>query len=256
MSRRLDGKVALITGASRGIGAATARAFSREGAYVAILAYPSDEMRQLADAVVAEIHGSGGRACAVPADVTKNDEVLAAVDAIVRQAGDIEILVNNAADQSRKPWLDITEADWDRMLDVNLKGTWRCVRAVYPCMQRIGRGKIITTSSNTVQHGWPKSLHYVSSKAALVGFTRSLSRQLGSERICVNCVMPGAILTEHELAVATDQAAVAERMAALQAVPRRGMPEDLSGLIVYLAAEESDFLTGQTIVIDGGWTYA
>lgn len=253
---RLQGKTALITGASRGIGAAVARAFAREGAYVAALYYPSDTMRQLAESVVAGIRESGGEACAVAADVTRNDSVMAAVDEVVRKAGDIQILVNNAADQSRKPWLEITEDDWDRMLDVNVKGAWRCARAVYPCMRRLGRGKIIMVSSNTVQHGWPKSLHYVTSKAALVGFTRSLSRQLGSERICVNCIMPGAIVTEHELEMASDRAATDERIIRLQAVQRRGDPEDLNGLFVHLAAEESDFLTGQTIVIDGGWTYA
>src|SRR6185437_14055288 len=101
-----------------------------------------------------------------------------------------------------------------------------------------------------------KSLHYVTSKAALVGFTRSLSRQVGGERICVNCVMPGAIVTEHELETASDRANTDERIIPLQAVQRRGDPEDLNGLFVHLAAEESDFLTGQTIVIDGGWTYA
>jgi 3-oxoacyl-[acyl-carrier protein] reductase len=253
---RLQGKTAIISGASRGIGAAVARAFASEGARIGLLHYPSAAMRELAEGVVTTIRKQGGDAWAVAVDVTSADSVAAGVDEVVHKVGDVEIFVSNAADQSRKPWLEITEADWDRMLDVNIKGAWRCVRAVYPCMRRLGRGKIIIVSSNTVQHGWPNSLHYVSSKAALVGFTRSLSRQVGPDGICVNCVMPGAILTEHELEMGADQTALAQRMAQLQAIPRRGRPDDLGGLFVHLAAPESDFLTGQTVVIDGGWTYA
>jgi 3-oxoacyl-[acyl-carrier protein] reductase len=151
--------------------------------------------------------------------------------------------------------MEVEEADWDRMMAVNLKGTWLCCKAVYPGMVRLGGGRIIILSSNTVRHGWPLSIHYVASKAGLVGFARSLSRQVGQHNITVNTVLPGAIRTEYELENPSPPERQAELMR-LQALPRRGVSEDVAGALLFLASEEGSFVTGQALVVDGGWTHS
>ncbi|MBV8915727.1 MAG: SDR family oxidoreductase [Acetobacteraceae bacterium] len=257
MTGRLAGKVALVTGASRGIGAAACRMFAREGARVAVHHYPSEEMARLAEGVVQQIRAEGGTAVSVSGDVASAAEIARFVAEAEQALGPIDVLVANHAhaDPARRGWLDVDEADWDRMMAVNVKGTWLCCKAVYPSMQRLGHGRIILLSSNTVRSGWPVAIHYVASKAGLIGFARSLSRQVGPHAITVNTVLPGAIRTESE----AEHASSPERRAELmrrQTLQRRGVAEDVAGALLFLASNESSFITGQAIVVDGGWTHS
>lgn len=249
---KLQDRVALVTGGARGIGAAVCAAYAREGAAVVINYHRQQE---LAERVAAEIQAAGGRAVAVRGDVSRADDVRALVDMAHDTFGPIDILVANAAVYPRGPWHTIVEEDWDRVMAVNLKGAFLCAQAVYPDMQGNGYGKIITVGSVVAELGWGPFLHYVTTKAGLVGFTRSLAREVGPEGIRVNCVMPGAIQTEQEIADFPDQEELATFLAQRQCLPQRGRPDDMVGAFVYLASHDSDFMTGQVITVDGGWAH-
>ena len=151
------------------------------------------------------------------------------------------------------PWDELTPAEWHRVLGANLDGALYCAQAVHPGMRARGYGRIVTVSSVMARLGSAGALHYVTSKAGIVGFTRALAREIGAEGITVNCVMPGAIRTEHELESFPDQEAVAREQAERQSIPRRGVPDDLCGAFVFLASDESSFITGQVLAVDGGW---
>jgi 3-oxoacyl-[acyl-carrier protein] reductase len=247
---RLAGKVAIVTGGGRGIGRALCLGLAREGARVVV----NDLDETTARAVAREIEADGGEALAVRADVSRAAEVQGLVDAAVARFGTVGILVNNAAlVDVHKPWQQIDEEEWDRVLAVNLKSCFLTLRAVYPHMQAAGWGRIVSISSVTFWVGHPNLLHYVAAKAGVIGFTRSLARALGPEGITVNAVTPGAIQTESELVMFPDQAALAEQMNDLQSLKRRGTPTDLVGAVVFLASDDSAFVTGQTLNVDGGW---
>ena len=250
---RLDGRVALVTGGSRGIGRALAVGLAREGALVVVNFNAAGDA---AAAVVAEIETGGGSAISFRADVSRAAEVDALVGATIERFGALDILVNNAAltDVHRR-WTEITEADWDRVQDVNLKGCFLCFRAAYPHLRASGHGRVINISSVTFWAGSDRLAHYVASKGGVIGFTRAVSREVGSEGITVNAVTPGAIQTDSEVAMFPDQAGIAAEMARLQAIPRRGRPEDIVGAVVFLASDAASFITGQTINIDGGWAH-
>ena len=252
---RLAGEVALVTGGWRGIGAAACRAFAAEGADVAVNYPPwSAPAREGAHELVKELRDGGTRAIAIAADVGANDNVQAMVRETESELGGVGILVANAAATGRLPWTDIDEAEWDRVMRVNVVGTLFCSQAVFPAMQARGRGKIITVSSVMVELGAPNALHYVASKAALIGMTRSLAREVGKDGICVNCVMPGAIRTENEEELYPGAAERSAREQAVrQSIPRRGFARDLAGTFLYLASADSDFVTGQVVLVDGGW---
>jgi 3-oxoacyl-[acyl-carrier protein] reductase len=250
---RLENRVAIITGASRGIGAATAEAFAREGAAVAVNSLPDEEMESLAAEVVSRIESAGGTAIVVPADVSDPGQVEAMVDATRGAFGDPDIVVANAAYSERRPWHEMDVELWDRTLAVNVRGTFLCARAAYPGMRRLGRGSIITVTSVMFELGMAGSLAYVASKGAVIGLTRALAREVGGEGIRVNAVMPGAIRTEHEVERGGDESESARRAAERQSLPRRGYAEDLTGTFVFLASDESAFVTGQVINVDGGW---
>jgi 3-oxoacyl-[acyl-carrier protein] reductase len=252
---RLDGKVALITGASRGIGAAVARRFAAEGAAVAINHPPDERMAGLAREVVAGIVGDGGRAITIEADISAEADVAAMVDHVAAELGDIGILVANAATSARRQWSDIELAQWEHTFAVNVGGTFLCARAVHPGMVRLGEGAIITVSSVMAHLGMTSSLDYVATKAALIGLTRSLAREVGKEGIRVNSVMPGAIRTEHEIELGGDVEETTRRLSELQCLPRRGYADDLTGTFVYLASDDASFVTGQVIAVDGGWVH-
>jgi 3-oxoacyl-[acyl-carrier protein] reductase len=251
---RLDGRVALVTGASRGIGAAAAEAFASEGASVVINTIPDERMDAMASDVVARITDAGGTAIKVAADITVPKEVDDLVDQAQSEFGDVDVLVANAAYSKRCAWNEISVEQWDQTMAVNLRGTFLCAKAVYPGMLRKSRGSIITVTSVTVDLGMAGSLDYVSSKAGIIGLTRALAREVGPDGIRVNSVMPGAIRTEHEVELEiTDEAELAKLMTERQSLPQRGYAADLAGTFVYLASDDSAFVTGQVVAVDGGW---
>lgn len=253
MTGRLEGRVALVTGASRGIGAAIAHAYAREGAAVALNHEPTDAMARSADITASQIREYDGTAITVAADVTHTSSVERMVDRTRAELGPVDVLVLNAAFRREGTWTEIPESEWDRVMSVNLKAAWLCSRSVYPDMRARGSGKIIAVSSVMAQLGLPGALHYVASKAGLVGFTRALAREVGPDGIGVNCVMPGAIRTEYEVERHPDAAQLRDTVLERQCLPRRGYPQDVAGTFVFLACSESDFITGQVLNVDGGW---
>jgi len=248
---RLAGRVAIVTGAARGIGNAVARGFAREGARV-VLHYRGHEQEALQ--AVADIEASGGTAVAFQADLTVSGAPTALVAATVERFGTVDILVNNAGYFPRRPWHEIDEAEWDHMLSINLKSAFLCCRAAYPHMKAAGWGRIINISSVTFWKGHVGLAPYVAAKGGLIGFTRTVAREVGSEGITINAVTPGPILTETEWELFHDiEEATARELMRVQSIPRRGQAEDLVGACLFLASDESAFVTGQTINVDGGW---
>jgi 3-oxoacyl-[acyl-carrier protein] reductase len=244
-------RVAIVTGGSRGIGAAICRALAADGVHVAVN-YRGHEDE--ANAVVAAIRAAGGVAEAIRADVSVASSVESLVEATTARLGPPTILVNNAAlTDVHKPWREISEDEWDRVMAVNLKSCFLCVRAVYPAMQEARWGRVINISSVTFWLGRPLLLHYVASKAGMIGFTRTLAREVGADGITVNAVTPGAIQTESELELFPDQTGLAAWLAGEQAVKRRGLPGDVAGAVAFLASDAASFISGQTINVDGGW---
>jgi len=251
MAGRLAGKVAIITGGGHGLGKAYALGLAGEGAKVVIAEIDA----VAAEAAAVDLRRQGFEAIAARTDVADRTSVEAMAKRSIEAFGQIDILVNNAAifatvPMSRSPFDEIEIEEWDRMMAVNLRGTWLASRAVVPHMRKRGYGKIINISSGTALKGSASRIHYVTSKAGVLGFTRTLARELGKDGICVNCVAPGSTLSEEnpdESIVKMRSAAAGER--ALQRVQK---PEDIVGAIVFFASAESDFITGQTLVVDGG----
>ena len=244
--KRLDGRVAIVTGGGHGIGKAYARRLADEGAAVVIaeLDAPAGER------VAAEVGG-----LAVRTDVSEEASVGEMARRTLERYGRVDILVNNAAifatvPMSRAPFDEIDPAEWDRMMAVNLRGTWLACRAVIPQMRKQRYGKIINISSGTALKGSASRIHYVTSKAGIIGFTRTLAMEVGKDNICVNCIAPGSTLSEEN----ADEALIKYRQAAAstRALQRLQRPEDLVGAVAFFASADSDFITGQTLVVDGG----
>lgn len=247
--------MALVTGAPQGIGAAAAVRLAEDGLAVAVSYRPDSVRAEQAEAVAKQIRGTGGSAIAVPGDVADLDSVAAMFDRVERDLGPVGVLVANAARSDNRPWTEVDVDDWDAMMAVNLRGAFLCARRAYEGMRTQRFGRIITLGSVTSELGRNGSLHYITTKAGLIGFTRSLSREVGQDGITVNCLMPGAIRTELEMQYRPDQEELAEELASLQAVPRRGVPEDTAYAISFLASSESSFITGQVLNVDGGWIH-
>jgi 3-oxoacyl-[acyl-carrier protein] reductase len=243
----LAGRVAIVTGGARGIGQAIALECAAEGASVVI----ADIDGERAADVAARIEALGGSALAVRTDVSAADSVAAMAGAALGRFGRIDVLVNNAAivDVARQPSDLISEEEWDRVMQVNVKGPWLCVRAVLPAMREQRGGKIINLSSDLILSGVPGLLHYVASKGALTAMTRSLARELGPDGICVNAVAPGLTTTD---AAMTHGQEAAERSIRTRAIPRAQTPDDITGTVVFLASDASSFMTGQLLVVNGG----
>jgi 3-oxoacyl-[acyl-carrier protein] reductase len=249
--RRLQGKVAIVTGGGHGIGAAYCRGLAEEGARVAVAELDGGA----AEAVARGLTDQGHEALAVSTDVSREDSVLAMAESVRRRFGRIDVLVNNAAvfatvPMSRVPIEDLTVEEWDRLMAVNLRGPFLCCRAVLGAMRAQGSGSIINISSGTALNGSPTRIHYVTSKAGILGFTRCLAREVGGAGIRVNALAPGSTLSEENPSpevVAFRRAAVKER-----ALARVQYPQDLVGAVLFLASDESSFITGQTLVVDGG----
>jgi 3-oxoacyl-[acyl-carrier protein] reductase len=250
---KLKNKVAIITGSSQSIGRTIALRFAKEGAKV-VINYLSHA--DLAHEAVKIIQDAGGDSFAYQADVSDEEQVAGMVRQTAETYGTIDILVNNAAIDPRKAWNEITVEEWDRVMAVNVRSQFICAKAVFPYMKKQGYGKIINVSSVTFHLGMKGYVHYVASKGAIIGFTRALAREVGGDHINVNCVTPGAVLTETELEKVGSQEAQEKATAMLknvQSIPERMQASHIEGVFVFLASADSDFITGQTLNADGGW---
>jgi 3-oxoacyl-[acyl-carrier protein] reductase len=247
---RLKDKVVIVTGGGVGIGKAYAHGLAKEGAKIVVADIQESEAKKVA----ADIRQSGGEAIAAAVDVTSVEKTQAMAETALRQYGRIDVLVNNAGLYSalkKKSFMEIDPEEWDRVMAVNLKGLFLCVKAVYPAMKRQGKGKIINISSGTILSGSPLFLHYVSSKAGVIGFTRALAREVGGDNICVNSIMPGLTISgsNQEGVMTPEQLADRRKRRCFQ---RDQYPQDLVGTVVFLSSDDSDFMTGQSMAVDGG----
>ena len=252
--KRLADKVVIVTGGAYGIGKAFCNRMAAEGAAVVIADIDTDN----AEKTVKEIAANGAKIIAVETDVSDEKSTLSMAEKAETSFGKIDVLINNAAIFSKikvstVPFDELDIADWDRMMAVNLRGTFLCSRAVYPYMKAQNKGKIINMASATFYEGTPVMPHYVASKAGIIGLTRSLASAMARYNINVNCIAPGRTLSEDpsdENAVASNEARATTRQ-----IRRVEYPEDLTGTAVFLASPDSDFITGQTLVVDGGTVF-
>ena len=249
--RRLTGAVAIVTGAAHGIGVAYARRLAAEGAEVVVADLDGDT----AEKVAASLREEGRHAIAVQVDIADEASAARMAKAALDAFGTITVLVNNAAmfsvvPMSRSSFDAIEPAEWERLMEINVKGPWLTTRAVVSAMRERGYGKIVNISSGTALKGSATRIHYVTSKAAILGFTRTLARELGGDGITVNCVAPGSTLSEEN----PDEATVNRRSERLgdRALKRVQTPADLVGAVAFFSSPDSDFVTGQTLVVDGG----
>jgi NAD(P)-dependent dehydrogenase (short-subunit alcohol dehydrogenase family) len=217
--------------------------------------HPGEEAVEAAQLLAAEVCEKGGRAQVFPADISLKKDVDEMFARCECDLGAVDVLVLNAAATERHSWLEISEAEWDHVLAVNLKGAFLCCQRAFPQSRTVQDAAIITISSVLAKIGAANALHYASSKAGLLGFTRSLARELGPRSVRVNCVMPGAIQTEEELQSFPDQEAVAAELSQLQFLKRRGKAADVAAAVSFLAGPDSSFMTGQIICVDGGWLH-
>lgn len=245
---RLTGKTAVITGAGRGIGAVMAKRMAEEGANVVV----TDVLDTAA--TVESITASGGSAIGISVDVTSEDNLAAMVEATEKEFGSLDILVNNAsifAALQPKPFMQIDNDEFDKVMTVNARGVHQATRAVVPAMLRAGAGKIVNIASGTFYYGPPGLSHYTASKGAVIALTRCHGRELGDKNIQVNAIAPG--LTESE-ALQGNTGFDPARAPTVQSrsIKREMVPEDLLGTLMYLITPDSDFVTGQTLNVDGG----
>jgi len=239
--------VVIITGAAGGIGRVYARALADAGYAVAAADHAPTED------VVAEITSTGGTAFAVKVDVSDRASTEAMAAQTLKHFGRIDGLVNNAAYYTaivKKDFTELTDAEWDRCFAVNVRGAWLCARAVVPTMKALQRGKIVNVSSMTVPTAPPGFAHYISSKAAIVGLTRALARELGEHRICVNTLTPDYIAFDRDYD--NRQPEMSSMLTAQRCFRREEQPNDLLGTLLYLLGPGSDFVTGQEIWVNGG----
>lgn len=240
----LTDKVVVITGAAGGLGKAFALAFAEHGAKIAVC----DKNINGATETANEIKG----AIAIEVDVANEQSTQMMAQKVMETFGRIDVLINNAAIYAtiqRKPFFEITETEWDLVMNVNLKGVWMVSKAIFPFMKNNLSGKIINISSATVMSGSPNWSHYVASKGGVIGFTRSMAKELGDYNINVNAIAPGFTLTEASLSLMENANKYGVDRGAIK---RSSSAEDIVGTALYLASPASDFVTGQTIVVDGG----
>lgn len=247
---RLDGKVVIVTGAARGIGREYAIALAKEGASVVVVDILENGIAETAK----EIEHIGAKALPLRIDVSKEEDTKKMAEETVKRFGQIDALVNNAAlygGLKRRPFYEIDVEEWDKVQAINVRGVFLCIKSVFPYMKQAGYGKIVNISSATVFAGAPGLGHYVASKGAVIGITRGFCRELGQFNITINAIAPGYTLTEANKEMNPDPAYTIE-MAKSRALKKDEHPSDLVGTVIFLCSSESDFMTGQTLVVDGG----
>lgn len=243
MSEPLAGKVALVTGAAGGIGSEICRELARRGAAVVV-----NDLAE-ADKTVEAVRDLGGRAAAALGDISSAADVDRIFSEAVASFGRVDVLVNNAAVQTWGPLLDLTEADWDRVIETNLKGTFLCTQRAGRLMKQHGWGRIINIGSGSNKVAFPRLVSYTASKGGIETFTKAAASELGEFGITVNCVAPGAIEIERTKLEAPDFAGT---WAKVTPTGRVGRPSDVASAVCYLATEEAEFISGQTLQVDGG----
>ena len=247
--KKLKDRVAIVTGGAQGIGAAYARALAAEGARVAI----ADILD--GTGLAREIEADGGCAMSVKVNVADEASTLAMAQAVNEHFGRIDILVNNAAVYASlqlKPFTEIDVDEWDKVMAVNVRGPFLCARAVLPFMRSNRYGRIVNISSGTPFKGTPNLLHYVTSKGAILALTRAMAREVGGDGISVNTLAPGLVLSEGVMQNADMREKLTGPVLASRAIKRDQMPEDLVKPLLFLVSDDSAFMTGETIVVDGG----
>ena len=245
----LTGRTVIITGGGKGIGKVYSQEFAKAGARVVAADIDAAAARAVADALAAQGH----EALALETDIASEESTKSMAEAVLERFGAIDVLVNNASLMSvlaRRSWLEIPVDEWDRVMAVNLRGMFLSCRAVFPAMKARMRGKIVNISSSRVWEGTPNRLHYTTSKAGVIGFTRALSREVGEFGITVNAITPGYTLSETQVASSSGNY-LASRVEG-RVFERAQVPADLVGAVMFLSSSASDFMTGQTINVDGG----
>jgi 3-oxoacyl-[acyl-carrier protein] reductase len=245
----VSGRTVIVTGGGKGIGKVYAQEFAKAGARV--LAADIDEAA--AKAVAAELAAGGLEALGIGVDIADEQSVTSMTKAALDRFGVIDVLINNASLMSvlpRRSWLEIPVDEWDRVMAVNLRGMFLCCRAVFPTMKARQRGKIVNISSSRFFEGSPNRLHYTTSKAGVIGFTRALAREVGEFGITVNAVAPG--LTASDTQVQSTSGNYLAARSSGRAIDRVQTPDDLVGAVMFLSSPASDFMTGQTLLVDGG----
>lgn len=247
MSKRLENMIALVTGASQGIGSEVARVFAREGASIGIVHLPDSEQKARAESVVAEVEGLGSRAIALHADVASYAAMAAAASTLIGAYGKINIVVACAGIPSRTAFSELTEAAWDQVIAVNLKGAFNSIHAALPSMLKQGSGKIITIASQQYITGRGKAA-YVASKAGVVGLTKALAHELGPLGVNVNCVAPGPTDTP----MLRSAPGIDANYIASLPLRRLGAPKDIAEAVLFLASSEGSYFAGQVLSPNGG----
>lgn len=245
---KLDGRVAIVTGAGKGLGRAFAVRLAQDGADIVAVTRADMEGLEKTAELVREL---GRKALTSQVDVSNEEDARRMAEETLQTFSRIDILVNNAAfyyGVERKPFMEVSTDEWDRMMAVNVKGPWLCAKAVYSAMKAQGKGKIINLTSEVFFTGSHGFVHYVASKGGVIGLTRALAVELGPDGICVNAVAPGFTDTEASRSLAS----VEKYDTTKTPLKRLETPEDLVGIVAFLASDESDFITGQTILVDGG----
>lgn len=247
--KKLAGKIAVITGGSKGLGRSMASALMRAGATIALVSRDKEKL----DAVATELRNGGGQAETFTADVTKEDQVAQLAAAIKGRFGKAHILINNAGVNVRKPVTDFTLEEWNRVIDTSLTGAFLMCRSFVPLMRGQGYGRIINMTSIMSHVSMPQRCAYSSAKAGLLGFTKALALELAPEGITVNGISPGPVATEMNLPITQNPELNAQFVSKIP-LGRWGKVEEIGQLAAYLCSEEAGFMTGTDLLIDGGWT--
>jgi NAD(P)-dependent dehydrogenase (short-subunit alcohol dehydrogenase family) len=245
----LAGKVAVVTGGGTGLGEAAARALAEAGASVVL----SGRRRENLEKVAADIQSNGGQALPVIADVSRREDVESMAAEALRAYGRIDVLVNNAGINIAKPFLDLTEEEWDAVLNTNLKGCFYCCQAIGKGMVEQGSGSIINMVSVFGLRGFMNLSPYIASKGAIVQFTKALAVEWGRHNVRVNAIAPSYIKTEMtKRDIESDERVLKFNLGKIP-MRRGGEPHEIGGIVVFLASEASSFVTGETVAVDGGW---